>query len=117
FLRLLVLAADIDLAGRIAADQYHRKPRREPVLPLHPRDFIGDAAAKLGSDTFSIDDSGRHLNPRPLPWSLVRSPDQSGFAAVSLRKTSPSLAGSPSTATCLRRDVVPDRMRTLAFGT
>ena len=35
-LGLLVLAADIDLAGRIAADQHHREPRRQPVLALAP---------------------------------------------------------------------------------
>ena len=39
------------------------------------------------------------------------------MAAVSRRRLSPSFAGSPSTAICLRRDVVPDRIRTRALGT
>jgi hypothetical protein len=30
---------------------------------------------------------------------------------------SPSLTGSPSTATCFRREVTPDNSRTLALGT
>jgi hypothetical protein len=33
------------------------------VLALHPRDLVGDTAAKLGGNDFSIDDPGRHLNP------------------------------------------------------
>src|ERR1700693_1187845 len=74
FLRLLVLAADIDLAGGVTADQYHRKPGRKPVLPLHSRDLIGDAGAKLGGDAFSIDDAGRHLNPCPLALVLCPGP-------------------------------------------
>ena len=62
-LRLLVLAADVELAGGIAADQHHREPGCYPVLALHPRDLTGDAGAKLGGNDFSIDDPGRHLNP------------------------------------------------------
>ena len=34
-----------------------------------------------------------------------------------LATLSPSFVGSPSTAICLRREVVPDRIRTLALGT
>jgi len=52
----------------------HRKPGREPVLPLHSRDLIGDAGAKLGGDAFSIDDAGRHLNPCPLALVLCPGP-------------------------------------------
>ena len=39
------------------------------------------------------------------------------LAAVSFRKLSPSFAGSPSTAICFRREVMPERIRTLALGT
>src|SRR6185312_17550206 len=34
-----------------------------------------------------------------------------------MRRASPSLLGSPSTATCLMREVAPDRSRTLALET
>ena len=36
-LRLLVLAADIDLARGIVADQHHRKPGRQAAVALDPR--------------------------------------------------------------------------------
>ena len=62
-LGLLVLAADIDLARGIVADQHHRKARRQLMLALDPRDLFGDAGAKLCGNDFSIDDAGRHLNP------------------------------------------------------
>src|SRR5581483_12517202 len=39
------------------------------------------------------------------------------FAAVSRRNASASRSASPSIATCLRREVAPDRIFTLAFGT
>jgi hypothetical protein len=63
FLGQLVLAADIDLARRIAADQHHRKPRNYPVLTLYPRNLGSDPAAQFGGNEFSIDNSGRHLDP------------------------------------------------------
>ncbi len=62
-LRLLVLAADIDLAGGIAADQHHREPGRQSVLPLDAGDLVGNAGAKLRGNDFSIDDPGRHFCP------------------------------------------------------
>jgi len=62
-LGLLVLAADVDLAGGVAADQHHREPGRDPVLALHPRNLIGNAGAKFSGNDFSIDDQGRHFNP------------------------------------------------------
>ena len=62
-LGLLVLAADINFAGGIVADQHHGEPRRQPMLALHPRHLIGDAGAKFGGNAFSIDDPRRHLNP------------------------------------------------------
>ena len=102
-LGLLVLAADIDLAGGIVADQHHRKARRELMLALDPRDLVGDAGAKLRCNDFSVDNACRHLNPSSSPC----------FAAAAFRSVSPSILGSPSTATCLRREVVPDRIFTL----
>ncbi len=62
-LGLLVLAADIDLAGGIVADQHHREPRRQLMVALNARDLVGDAAAQFGGNDLSIDDAGRHLNP------------------------------------------------------
>jgi hypothetical protein len=44
-LRLRVLAADIDFAGRVIADQHHGKARRELMLALDPGDFVRDAGA------------------------------------------------------------------------
>ena len=60
-LRLGVLAADIDFAGRIVADQYHCEPGRQAGLALDAGDLAGDADAKLRGNGFSIDDAGRHL--------------------------------------------------------
>ena len=74
FLGLLVLAANIDLTGRIAADQHHRKARRELMLALDPRDLVRDTGAKLRCNDLSVDNACRHLNPS----------SSSGFAAVSL---------------------------------
>src|ERR1019366_4189262 len=82
------------------------------MLAPYPRHFAGDAGAKLGCNVFSIDDPGRHLDPSSSFSRLA-----AGLAAVNFRRLSPSLAGSPSTAICLRREVVPDRIRTLALGT
>src|SRR5882724_5887238 len=109
FLGVLVLAADVDLAGGVVADKHDGKARYELMLTLDPRDFPGDAGAKFCRNDFSIDDPGGHFNPSSL--------DQSGFAAVTFRKASPSILGSPLIATCLSRDVVPDRIFTLALGT
>jgi len=107
FLRLLVLAADIDLAGGIAADQHHREPRRQPVPTLVYAPPLRRREREAPSNAFPIDDPGRHLHPSY----------SAGFARPSFRKASPSFAGSPSTAICLRREVAPDSIRTLALGT
>ena len=64
-LGLGVLAADIDLAGGIVADQHHGQARRDLMLALDPRDLVGDAGAQLRGNDFSIDDACRHLNPSP----------------------------------------------------
>ena len=66
-LRLRVLAADIDLAGGVIADQHHRKARREPMLAFDPGDLFGDTGAKLRRNDFSVDDACRHLNPLSFP--------------------------------------------------
>ena len=47
FLRLLVLAADIDLAGGIIADQHHRESRRYLMFAPHPSYLPGDTGSKL----------------------------------------------------------------------
>ena len=60
-LGLLVLAADIDFAGGIVADQHHGETRRKPMIALHPRHLIGDPRAQIGGNDFSINDAGRHL--------------------------------------------------------
>src|ERR1700675_2687705 len=109
FLGLLVLAADIDLAGGVVADQHDGQARRQLMRALDLGDFGRDPGAKLCCNDFSIDDTGGHLNPSSL--------DQEGLAAVSLRKASPSILGSPSMAICLCREVVPDKIFTLALGT
>src|SRR5262249_766251 len=63
FLRLLVLAAHIDFARRVVADQNHREPGQQIVLALDPRDFVRDARTKLRGNGFSVDDPGCHLIP------------------------------------------------------
>ena len=60
-LGLLMLAADIDLTRRIAADQHHRKPGCQAMLALHARDLLGNAGAKLRCNDLAVDDPGRHL--------------------------------------------------------
>src|SRR4029077_15409716 len=52
-----------------------------------------------------------------MMWAVIAVLFQSGLAAVSLRKVSPSAAGSPSIATCFSRDVAPLMIFTLALGT
>jgi hypothetical protein len=66
-----VLAANIDLAGGIAANQHHREAGDQPVLTLDARDLVSDAAAKLGGDDFSIDDGCGHavLMGIVQPWA------------------------------------------------
>ncbi len=81
FLRLLVLAADIDLACGIVADQYHRKTRRQPALALHARNLSGDAGAKLGGNALSIDDPGRHF----VTYSLIIPTSPRSVLATSRR--------------------------------
>src|SRR3954467_5981000 len=78
------------------------------MLALDPRNLIGHASTKFGGNDFSIDDPRRHLNPFVGHF---------GFGAVTMRSASPSFTGSPSTATCLRREAMPERIRTLALGT
>ena len=68
-LGLLVLAADINLAGGIVADQHHGEPWRELMVAPHPRHFVGNTGAKFRGNDFSIDDPGRHLIPS---FMLVR---------------------------------------------
>jgi len=51
-LRLGMLAADIDFAGRIVADQHDREPRRQAMLTLDPCDLVGDAGAQLRGNGF-----------------------------------------------------------------
>ncbi len=72
-LRLLVLAADIDLAGGVAAHQHHRKAGRDPVLAHHPRNLPGNAGTKFSGNDFSIDDAGRHLIPLTVNPTWPRS--------------------------------------------
>src|SRR4051812_37366160 len=104
-----MLAAHIDLAGGIAADQYHGEAGRHAMFGFDARDFGGDAAAQFGGNDLSIDDAGGHVS--------VLSSVSWGIAAVILRSIAPSFVGSPSTAICFTRDVVPDSTRTSHFGT
>ncbi len=71
---LLALAADIDLAGGVLADQHHGQARRQAVLGLQGRDLGGDLLAKLGREGLAVDDSrlatwaspvGAWVAPRP----------------------------------------------------
>jgi hypothetical protein len=61
-LRLRMLAADIDFAGRIVANEHHREPRNKVMLALDPSRLGGHAGAKLGGNGSSID--GRRCHGR-----------------------------------------------------
>ena len=80
FFRLLGLGPDINLASRVFANQYNRKPRHYAMLLLQARDSSGHPAAQVRRDLFSVDDlCFRHLYPlRPAvlanPADCFQSP-------------------------------------------
>ena len=56
----LVLVGDVDLGGRIVADDHRRQHRRATGLGLELDDFGGDPVAHRGGHRFAVDDSRRH---------------------------------------------------------
>ena len=59
----LHLAADIDLARRIVADQHDREPGRDAAVADQPVHRVGDLAAQVRRDRLAVDDVCRHVRP------------------------------------------------------
>ena len=60
-----LLAADIDLAGRIVADQHHREPGHDAAITRQTMHGIGDLAAQFGRDHLAVNDLCGHV-PSPV---------------------------------------------------
>ena len=56
----LGLAADIDLARRIVADQHDREPGHQAAVARQPVRRVGDLAAQLRRDGLAVDDPRGH---------------------------------------------------------
>src|SRR4249919_185844 len=76
-----MLAADIDLAGRVVADKHHRKARRYLMLALDLCHLVRDAGAKLRCNDFSVDNTCRHLSPSSSVLRMISAQTRSAFVA------------------------------------
>src|SRR5207245_1603757 len=61
------LAAHIDLAGRVVADQYGSEPRSDLVILAQARRRFGNAQAQLGRQGPAVDDARPGYLPRRSP--------------------------------------------------
>ena len=60
----LRFGADIDIAGRVVADQHDRDARHDAAIALESAHRVGDLAAQVCRDGFAVDDVRRYC-PRP----------------------------------------------------
>ena len=58
---LLALAAHVDLARRVFADQHHGKPRGHRMLLFQKFDFARDLSAQIGGERLSVNDLGHDM--------------------------------------------------------
>ncbi|MCY1556875.1 hypothetical protein D9M68_936720 [compost metagenome] len=76
---LLGLGRNIDLAGRVLADDHHGQAGGDAVLGLETGNMAGDAAAQIFGKAFSVDDFCGHLGLDLLEWSVRAEGPAFGF--------------------------------------
>src|SRR5262245_20891145 len=90
--RHLLLAADVDLARRIVADQHDRETRHHAMVARQPCDLDCDLRARLCGDRFAVDDSGGHfVTPVNLSKLVANAPALPAILSRLIRAVSPAI--------------------------
>src|SRR5262245_17696652 len=93
FDRHLLLAADVDLARRIAADQHDRETRHHTMVARQPCDLDRDLRARRCRDRFAVDDCGSHfVTPVSRSKLVASAPPLPAIFSRLMRAVSPAIS-------------------------
>src|SRR5262249_28832258 len=91
--RHLLLAADVHLARRVAADQHDRETRHHTMVARQPCDLDCDLRSRLCRDRFAVDDCGGHfVTPVNLSKLVASTPALPAILSRLIRAVSPAIS-------------------------